>query len=293
MQTPGPWSTTVTRTHRWKTNIVPTILHRPRIALKTAHISGNRPSISIQAGQFPQSGSIIHAHYGRFLDVATSANDPFYTLSELFSFCASAETQFLNMIEQKISIEMENFARGDNCRMTEEGVHGLTLSNLIYNRSILDQHVVRLKDCVAFVEGSGAMKWPKASEERQKAKATSTSQALLADFQYLLGKATTLAQTCERGMGIASNNAMVAESRTAIDHAKRMSKLTLLAFFFVPASFTTSLFGMNFEQFGTGKLSIWAWIVVLVTTYAVALIMLYVDMVKLWKNLLAARRDQR
>jgi len=253
-------------------------MHRPGIALKTAHITGNRGPGHALPGRFPQSGGIIHEHYGRFLDTTTSMGDPFYTLSELLSFVASSETQFLNMTEQKISVEMDNFIQGESRSNTEEGVHGLTLSNLLYNRRILDKHIVRLKDYVAYVNVSGGSRWPKACDEKQKVKAAGTRLALLENFQHLLDKAMTLAHTCERGMGIAGNNAMVAESRTAIDQARRMSKLTLLAFFFVPASFTTSLFGMNFEQFGSGHLSIWIWAVVLVVTYAVALVMLYVDM---------------
>jgi hypothetical protein len=285
MRTPGPWSATVTRAHRWKTSIVPTILHRPGIALKTAHINANCPSGYNPFETLPQSASVIHAHYGRFLDPNTSTNDPFYTLSELFSFVACAETQFLNMVEQKVSVEMEKFVLGENRSSDEEGVHTLTLSNLLYNRSILDQHIVRLKEYVASLKISGGSKWPRASDEKQRVRTTSTTASLLEDFDYLLDKAMNIAQTCERGMGIAGNNAMVAESRIAIGQAKRMSKLTLLAFFFVPASFTTSLFGMNFEQFGSGHLSIWIWAIVLIVTYAVALVMLYLDITKYVVNL--------
>ncbi|KAF2007616.1 hypothetical protein P154DRAFT_529203 [Amniculicola lignicola CBS 123094] len=224
------------------------------IALKTAHIA-SKPGIG--AGRFPQSGSLIHTHYGRFLDLNTSMSDLFYSLGELFSFFANSETQFLNMTGQKIAMEMHKLIDDKNQLTAEEGIHDLTLSNLLYNLSIIDRHIARLKDCVSILKTNGGSRRPKASDDKQKAKALSTRVTLLEDFQYPLDKAINLSQTCERGMGIAGNNKIVAESRTAIGQVKRMSKLTLLASFFVPASFTTSLFGMNFQQFGSGSLNIW------------------------------------
>ena len=58
------------------------------------------------------------------------------------------------------------------------------------------------------------------------------------------------------------NRAVVAESRKAIDQAERLKRLTLLATFFIPLSFTTSLFGMNFEELGQGHLHVWLFAVV-------------------------------
>jgi len=76
---------------------------------------------------------------------------------------------------------------------------------------------------------------------------------------------------------IAGNNAMVAESRSAKQQAQWVGKLTLLAFFYILASFTTSLFVMNFKEFGQGELRIWIWVALLVLTYALSLSVLYLN----------------
>lgn len=75
----------------------------------------------------------------------------------------------------------------------------------------------------------------------------------------------------------------VAESREAIDQAKRMGKLTFLAFIFVPLSFTTSFFGMNVKELDAKKVSIWMWLVVSVPILGLALSSYKIQF---WKKLL-------
>ena len=55
--------------------------------------------------KYPQLACTIHAHYGRFLDEKSAKVDAFYALSELFTFTATSEAQFLNMVEEKIVFE--------------------------------------------------------------------------------------------------------------------------------------------------------------------------------------------
>ena len=56
------------------------------------------------------------------------------------------------------------------------------------------------------------------------------------------------------------NAATIDESQRAIVQAEGIIKLTGLAFFFVPLTFTTSIFGMNFKGITQGsQLSIWVW----------------------------------
>jgi len=281
----GPWLSSMLRSHSWKTSLNPTILHRPHIALKTYYMTARVGSQGHNPGKFPQSASQIHAHYGRFLDPIITVSDAFYALSEMFAFTASAESQFLNMVEQKIVSEMDRALDAEEVEKAKEEKHSSTLSNLLYNKKILDEHVRRLKENIASIKTRGGPKWQKASGQKQCEKVTMTADLLLNDFEYLLERAKTLSKSCDRGMDIAGNNAMVAESRRAIQQAKRVSKLTLLAFFYIPASFTTSMFGMNFEQFGQGHESIWVWFAVLVPTYAVSLVFLYFDVSRFFLRL--------
>lgn len=68
------------------------------------------------------------------------------------------------------------------------------------------------------------------------------------------------------------NSAVVAESRKNMQQTERMKKPTLLATLFIPLSFSTSVFGMNFRQFGQGHLSIWIWAAVSVPILVVAVV---------------------
>lgn len=47
------------------------------------------------------------------------------------------------------------------------------------------------------------------------------------------------------------------EARKAIQEAEQTRRLTLLAFFYLPLTFTTSVFGMNIRDLRQGDKSIW------------------------------------
>jgi hypothetical protein len=49
----------------------------------------------------------------------------------------------------------------------------------------------------------------------------------------------------------------IEQSRLSIDQAQRASRLTVLAFIYVPLSFVTGIFGMNIQQINGSGLSIW------------------------------------
>ena len=71
---------------------------------------------------------------------------------------------------------------------------------------------------------------------------------------------------------------MLAESKKAIDQAERVGRLTQLAFFNIPISFTTSFFGMNFKQLNSGtNLSTWIWFVVSFPRLVISILVLGYD----------------
>jgi Mg2+ and Co2+ transporter CorA len=179
-------------------------------------------------------------------------NDPFYALHELFSFSASSELQYLNLIDEKLGPEM------GWAILAEETP---SLSNLLYNREMLQTHIRQLKENIEIIKCRGSNHWPHALiDSDMSRKADDAANLLLRDFEFLLAKAENLSKRCDAGMTVVMNNANLAESKRAMAQASRVSKLTLLAFFYVPLSFTASFFGMNFSQFGTSStLGIWLW----------------------------------
>ena len=75
-------------------------------------------------------------------------------------------------------------------------------------------------------------------------------------------------------MTLAMNKATIEESRRAIEQSERLKKLTLLATFFIPLSFSASLFGMNIDVLGQSTVSIW-WFFVLCIPITVCAYVVY------------------
>lgn len=266
------WVTSPLRTDSWQINYLPVIQHKHRIALKPR----SRLLLPVRrnecdAGKIIQSTSLLHLDHGLNLDRPLAASDAFYALNEVFRFALFSEVQFLNMLESKLIKEL------DQSVLIQQ--NNPTLSNLLYNQKLLDRHIQRIQDNITSMEGRALALWPKGLlGEDEQVKANLAAEALLQDYDYLLCRAHTLSEQCNTGMQIVMNNAMIEESREAIFQAEGVAKLTRLACIFIPLSFTTSFFGMNIWQLGTGHLSIWIWIVVSFPIFVIPLIFMQYDL---------------
>lgn len=183
--------------------------------------------------------------------------DPLYALQDIFFLAAAAEVQFLNMMDAVVNREQDSSGMAEKDKSKR-----LTISNFMYNRQVLRRHVVRLRENLEFIRTAKAH-WRKPEEPEQRKEADLVADSIYDDFRYLLDRARNLIAECERGMNIVMHHANIQESREAISQAERTAKLTQLAFFFIPLSFTTSFFGMNFKEISTGStLSVWVWFTV-------------------------------
>ena len=108
-------------------------------------------------------------------------------------------------------------------------------------------------------------------------KAESPKQALLKDFNYLHKHAQLLLGRCAGGMEVIMSNATLRQSERAIRQARGVAKLTIVAFVYIPLSFTTTFFGMKFSEIASGKLSIWIWFVTLVPVFVISVVFLFWD----------------
>lgn len=93
---------------------------------------------------------------------------------------------------------------------------------------------------------------------------------LVGDFKALMRQIDRaqhdLREYLNRHVGMKSleeSRLAVMESRKSIELADSVKRLTQIALIFVPLNLVTSLFGMNFVEFGTGKLQIWVFVTVL------------------------------
>ncbi|RHZ70337.1 hypothetical protein CDV55_108290 [Aspergillus turcosus] len=266
------------------TTYLPVVQYIPGIALDNW---GQQSSVHYEsennATHLVQNVSWLHLNYGQSLNRNLIAKSPFYALHEIFSFVASSENQFLNMLESKIRKELD--------AQTLVGQKNPTLSHLLYNQQVLDRHIQRLRENLTFIR-----RFTPASphhESEQDDEAAISAEEILRDYEYLLSGATTLSEQCNRGMQVVMNNANIKESRKAISQAEGVEILTRLAFIFIPLNFVTSVFGMNFVQFGQGELSLWIWPAVSIPVFLLSVILMRSNVIEFFKGLYRPLTDQR
>lgn len=228
----------------------PTLQHRPGLILNTNAIHKLRKEKSTKPAdnEIAQTARLIHEEYGCVLDGEVMARDPFYALTDVFRFAASSEAQFLEMMQNLLHKEMDpvKHRRGSGSGSVDKT---LVMWNLVYNKQLVERHLQRLTEIVQFItartqdnEIDGA-NGPEPSAIGARNTASKAARLLLAGYRHLVRRATVLNDEFVSSMTILMNAAAIDESQKAIAQAERVAKLTTLAFFFVPLSFTTSVFG--------------------------------------------------
>ena len=263
---------------------------------RQAHTEGASHSINIpetaasKNSTIHQSTMLLPFDCNSLADNETAKQDPFYAVNVVFQHAAFSEVQFLNLMDWQIDKEMGI--------LILEGDRSYSLDNLQYFRSVLERHVRQIRDVLRTTKSQVAGNGPSATDARSQRKASLAVAQLVEDYDGLLTKALELCQRCTEGMGVMMNRAIVAESRKAIDQAARLKKLTFLASFFIPLSFTTSLFGANFSEIAPGNyLSIWVFFAVSVPVVLLSYCFYILDIGgwirSLWKWIRNRRRRQR
>lgn len=247
------------------TRLLPIIRHKHMVALKCHLLSDNN------GVKQTQTASLLHKDYGRSLHLKSMANDAFYSLNEVFSFAASSEMQFLNLLE----VKLDKYTGHDSD----------SLSDLKYAKHILYRHMQKLQQVLDSIHNTKHPKWPKANLDDGFRKVRVAADGLEQDFKHLLNRAEMLHRRCNEEITVLLSSVSISESKKGIEQAKRVSKLTFLAFIFVPLSFTTSFFGMNVKELGASSASIWWWIVFSFPVCALAVGLFFCDVSKYLKAL--------
>lgn len=275
---PGPWQDTGPRGVFY-----PTIQHWHRMALDAKSSQASCLTQKDTPSKYSQSAANLHLEYGSRLNAELAFYDSFYAFNKIFTFVAFAEVQFLNLLEIKITAETSQITLSSGTA---------TLSNLKRFKDVLEAHVRILKGNLACIKTSGGSKWSKVpwSKSDLVALAESSRNTLLQDFTYLVEFAEGLSTRCDRGMDLVINSAMLAESKETYLQAQGMVRLTRLAFFYIPLSFTSGFFGMNFRELGNGSLRIWIWFVV---AFVVTLLSLIISTKPLSDILVVLRKLRR
>ncbi|KAH8906182.1 hypothetical protein BR93DRAFT_928786 [Coniochaeta sp. PMI_546] len=265
----GPWLPDALRCTPMLVRYWPTLQQRPGLILDTKTIQKLRKEKSTKpaSNEIAQTARLLHEEYGCLLDNEVMAQDPFYALTDIFRFAASSEAQFLEMMQSLLHKEMDPMKHRRGSGSGSGSIDKtLVMWNLVYNKQLTERHLQRLAKTVEFLEARGqddmtnGTLWPRPSSESARNTANKAARLLLADYRHLVRRATVLREDFVSSMTILMNAAAIDESQKAIAQAEGVAKLTTLAFFFVPLSFTTSVFGMNFRELSDGNhLSLWVW----------------------------------
>ena len=289
---PGPWWIDSDIRQASKTRFYPTIQTVPKNLLKSHHFSIENTERPPKEGTL--SSSLIPLAYGKTLDSSVLAYDPFHIVHELCMFSASSQTQFLNLVRSKISTESRQTPDSDYIVGLSRLQDSWDPSNLLYYEQMLEIHADRLRENIESIKarcGLGPVhEDSSAIEERARA----LHRSLLNDYQNLLSTTERLAARCREGVDVLNNRAMIAESNKSIQQAREVTKLTRLAFVYIPISFTAAVFGMNVDPIVKGSQnSIWVWVVLSVPILCVSVVMMRLDMSETWKRLSSRKRARQ
>ncbi len=136
------------------------------------------------------------------------------------------------------------------------GISTTAVPSLIYKSRILTYLLQQTHEVRQSMKNMAESHWPKASGVAAH-KAARVWVALEADYECLRERTQMTSERYREVILILMNTMTIAESREAIVQAKKVSRLTSLAFIFVPLSFTTSFFGMNVKQLSQQSTLIW------------------------------------
>jgi hypothetical protein len=264
-QTPQPWSV------RPPDYLLPVIRHKHMIALKCHLFTSPNSGDTSSATNNDQSVSHLPTDYGRSLRPNVMSRDAFYSANEVFNFAASSQMEFLNLID----IKLDKYTSLPSEQDFE------SLPNLIYTRQILNRHIQRTQRVIESIKNARSSRWPQDRSKSGKVKAAIAAQSLEQDFSHLLDRATRLHRRTTEAITVLMSSISISESKRAIAQAQRVGKLTFLAFFFIPLSFTTSFFGMNVKELEGGSLGLKWWVALSLLMTAATVAVFYLDMTPL------------
>ncbi|KAL9621733.1 MAG: hypothetical protein Q9160_003851 [Pyrenula sp. 1 TL-2023] len=244
----GPWTVT-------SRNIFfePVALYKPGVALKSHKYPGLAEGLS-DRGQTFQSISHFPPAYCKSLDARILRSDPFYALTEILTFAAVSERQFLSAIAVQIDRESERLLTN-----IEGNSHKLEAS-ILYLERLLEEHIKGITETSRYIQNRGSLNWPRSNAD----KAQRAASMLQLDFETLLEQAQLLRDRCAREFQVLLNKMALAESQRNIARSRQTLKLTLLATIYVPITATATVFGMNFVTFNNSAQGAWIWITVTV-----------------------------
>ncbi|KAH8742314.1 hypothetical protein F5883DRAFT_671360, partial [Diaporthe sp. PMI_573] len=255
------------------TRLHPVFQHRSQMALSYQREKAGTPAsedyreAQRQGQHFAQSINHMHERYGRFLKTDVMANDAFYAMNKLFEFSAASIDQLLELFE-------------NNIRVVPHHADNTVLSQLLIHQAYVDDYRSYLRDILDTIAARGSMKWPRAQEPKHRELADHAAEQLEAKYRRLLRRCERLSEQHSSSVNILMSLESQSQSEKAMAQADRLGKLSVLAYIYIPITFATSFYGMNFVELGT-QLSIWTYFAMAAPLLAISLIAWFINVGKI------------
>ena len=277
----GPWLDTAGTPHYFQaaSRCEPIIQHLPKASLKFQN-KRNATAVAKEDISIPQNLRLLPLQYGSSIEQPNLAStDAFYALSELFGLSLASESQFLNMMRTQI----DKIVDSTSVQMQE------SLNSLRRMKALTDDHVQYLRRTLQTIRNLAVLDWPKlqagaldtepvsllSEGSRNVNSSRRSAEQAISDCEHLLRLAEHLSRQCVEGVNIIMNSSMLEESRKSIRVNEYLARLSVLAFLFLPLTFTTGVFGMNFREFGQGNLSVWVFCTLLIPVMSFGVILCF------------------
>lgn len=263
----GPWNESP-RAHLY-TEFDPAIHYKPGIALRTHGLGDSEsdaPRPFARPAVMAQSSTLLSKSYGRSLNTRSMCSDPMYALDEVFRLAATSEAHFFETIATKLNGETDDtFVLGSMYSVEAQ-------ANLDYFHRLLERHTQANYETLTFLQNRDMLDWP----HSQSKKADMALKRLEQDFQYLYQTGKRLQVQCERAMDFMMGAANIAEAQRGLELNRRVFRFSVLVAMYVPLSYTSSIFGMNFVVLN-GPWGVTVWTLVTVPIFILSLAVMYWD----------------
>ncbi|KAH6876044.1 hypothetical protein BKA58DRAFT_410175 [Alternaria rosae] len=177
-------------------------------------------------------------------DHEIAGQDPLYALAPILLFAAASEIQLLSTLQKWYDIIAST--KWDRKYSTEH------MEQLIMHKHLLDDHASRHEEVLRFISSPKLARWAANLTQDQSDVAQEAKDAVKADYEFLRSRYRQLSLHYQEAITILVSATSLAESQKQITLATQVTKLTILATIFLPLSYCTSIFGMNFVELDHG-----------------------------------------
>lgn len=197
----------------------------------------------------------LAADYGCSVVLDERGADAFDVLEEILHVAICGTAQLLTALEQIIEDQLKRFSLPKKDVL--EYATSLTFN---HHRGLLQRHVVQLNSLQKCLRTKGGRHWdaPAVADEDDDQWSDMFEQAT-----DLLEQAQGLLRKCDHGEELVRAKHAADDMDQSSQRATAIGKLTqvttFVTIFWVPLSFLSSIFGMNFRELNSGTLSIWVW----------------------------------